>query len=349
MSRSIILKKSVVLLAAVCLVISMSSCDRLVESQVKKQILKLQESQEQLLTSDNLHVVTLGTGGPISNKTRVSSGIAVIADGKFFLVDVGPGIVRNLNLESLPGGSITAVLLTHFHSDHISELGELNFMSWALGRPYPLDVYGPEGVDEIVAGFNQAYALDSSYRTAHHGEKWMPSKNSTMLPNTIGIAAGQDSSVIYEENGLKIIAFQTDHSPVKPSLGYRFEYKGNVVVISGDTVATETLAKYAENADLFFCEALNKELISTFSEIAEEAGNPRLSAQMHDVLDYHISPVEAAKLAQQAKAKKLVLVHIVPPVENMIVKSLFLDGTSEAFSGEIILAEDGEHFELTPK
>ncbi|MBT3368628.1 MAG: MBL fold metallo-hydrolase [Nitrospina sp.] len=81
-----------------------------------------------------------------------------------------------MNLSGLPAGNLSALLLTHYHSDHISDMGELDFMSWAQGRDKKLDVYSPEGVEQVVNGCNMAYAMDSSCRTAHHTEEWMPSK-----------------------------------------------------------------------------------------------------------------------------------------------------------------------------
>jgi ribonuclease Z len=331
------------------LVFSIASCQAMVESQVRRRLVDAQKHAATLLTSKSMHVILLGTGGPLSNEERDSSGIAVIAGGEFILVDVGPGIVKNMNLESLPAGRLSALFLTHFHSDHISDLGELNFMSWAQGRTKKLDVYGPKGVDQVVNGYTMAYALDSAYRTAHHTEEWMPSENSGMIPITLSIPNHEEPLPFFNRNGLKASVFQVDHSPVEPAVGYRLEYKGNVVVISGDTVKTKTLPKFAKNADLVLVEALNVEQVLTISRIAGELNNPILSRQMLDVTDYHMTPVQAAEVAQEAGARKLVLVHVVPPVTNFITRRMFMKGTDDAFDGEIILGKDGMEFELKPK
>jgi len=127
-------------------------------------------------------------------------------------------------------------------------------MSWAQGRDKKLDVYGPEGVKQVVNGYNMVYALDSSYRTAHHTEEWMPSKNSGMTPHTLTIPNLEEAASFFDRNGLKISVFQVDHAPVKPAVGYRFEYRGNVVVISGDTVKNPTLPKFSKDADLLLCD-----------------------------------------------------------------------------------------------
>ncbi len=329
--------------------LTLASCQSMVENQIRNRLTDTQKQQAALLSSGNMQVILLGTGGPLSNETRDSSGVAIIAGGEFILVDVGPGIVNNMNLSGLPAGKLSALFLTHFHSDHISDMGELDFMTWAQGRDKKLDVYGPEGVEQVVNGYNMAYAQDSSYRTAHHTEEWMPSKNSGMIPNILSIPDPEQAVPFFNRNGLKASVFQVDHSPVKPAVGYRFEYRGNVVVISGDTVKTKTLPEFARNADLFLCEALNKKQVLMISKIAGELNNPRLSRQMLDVTDYHMSPVEAAEVAQEAGVKKLILVHVVPPVENFIARRMYLEGTDDAFDGEIILGQDRTSFELEPK
>ena len=302
-----------------------------------------------MLSSKKMQIFLLGSGGPMANETRVTTSVAVIAGGEFIMVDVGPGIVRNMNLLNLPAGKISALFLTHFHSDHISDMGELNFMTWAQGRDWKLDVYGPEGVKQVVDGYNMAYRLDSSYRTAHHTEEWMPSKNTGMVPHTLVIPDPTEAVLFFDRNGLKAWVFLVDHAPIDPAVGYRFEYRGNVVVISGDTVKTSTLSKFAKNADLLFCEALHKEMVMAISRVAKALNNPLLSRQMLDITDYHMSPVEAAEVARKAGVKKLVFVHVVPPIEGFLAKRAYLNGTDDVFDGEIILGEDMTKFELDPK
>ncbi|MBU2643175.1 MBL fold metallo-hydrolase [bacterium] len=319
------------------------------ESRIRENFEKRLKKQASLLSSNKMHVFLLGSGGPMPNKSRDNSGVAVIAGGVFIMVDVGPGIVKNMNLLNLPAGKISALFLTHFHSDHISDMGELDFQTWAQGRDRKLDVYGPEGVKQVVDGYNMAYRLDASYRTAHHSEEWMPSKNAGMVPHTLNISDPGEAVLFFNRNGLKAWVFKVNHSPVKPAVGYRFEYRGNVVVISGDTVKTPTLPKIARNADLFLCEAIQKEMVMAISKVAKEMDNPLLSRQMRDITDYHMSPVEAAEIAEEAGVKKLVLVHVVPPIEGFFAKRKYLEGTDNAFDGEIILGEDMTSFELDPK
>ncbi|MBN1848309.1 MAG: MBL fold metallo-hydrolase [Deltaproteobacteria bacterium] len=344
------MKKQIFVLLVLVFCFHLTSCNNMTESIIKK---RMEQQQEQITSfkDGRLHVILVGTGGPLPNEKRISAtSIAVIAGKEFILVDVGPGVVRNMGLQGLPLGSITAVFLTHFHSDHISDLGELAFMSWAQGRTrQKLMVFGPEGVKQVVNGYNIAYSLDSSYRVAHHGEEIMPSPAAGIVANTLSIPDPKIDVPFYNHNGLIVSVFLVDHHPAEPAVGYRFEYKGKVVVITGDTKKTETLANHAKAADLFICDALDVKLVETMSRVAAETKQPRLAAQLHDIQDYHMTPVQAAEVAKKAGVRKLIFVHIVPPLTNFVAKNSFLAGVDDIYDGDIILGEDGMTFSLNPQ
>ena len=160
---------------------------------------------------DGIHVALCGTGSPLPDPSRAGPCSAVIIDGKMFIVDIGGGAVRNLGLMGLAPGATEALLLTHFHSDHIDGMGELMLQRWAAGgRDAPLPVIAPEGVEPIVDGLNAAYAADATYRIAHHGE-------ATILPGGFGAAArpfaipaGQEQMLVYDRGGIRITAFAVD-------------------------------------------------------------------------------------------------------------------------------------------
>ena len=147
------------------------ACDRMVERQIAA---NFDRTRTDMLTSPDLQVVLCGTGSPLADANRASACTAVVAGGEVVLVDVGPGSWEVADLANLPTGALSAVLLTHFHSDHIGDLGEAITQSWIAGRPRPLDVYGPPGVAGVVDGFAKAYARDVDYRVAHHGEEALP-------------------------------------------------------------------------------------------------------------------------------------------------------------------------------
>lgn len=341
------MKKLISLLVVPMLLFSLTSCQKLQETALKRQMSK---TRADMLTDGNLHVVLVGSGGPMPNTERVSVSTAVIAGGEFILVDTGPGSARNAMLQNLPIGKLSAVFLTHFHSDHIGDLGEVNMYSWVQGnRKKSLEVFGPEGVETVVKGFALAYGLDSLYRTAHHGKAVAPPEGAAPVAETLTIDNPDKARLFFNRNGLKAYAFEVDHFPAKPAVGYRFEYKGNVVVITGDTQKTDTLAKHADKADLFICDGLDAKTIGIGAEVASKINRPSLAKILTDIPDYHLTPVQAAELAAEAAAKKLVLNHVVPPQTNFIIKRRYLAGVADVYDGDVEVGEDGMTFVLEPK
>lgn len=341
------MKKMVYLLMIFAILFSLTACDKLIESAVETQ---MNQTRSEMLTDGNLHVVLVGSGGPFPNTERVSVSTAVIAGGQFILVDTGPGAARNALLQNLPLGELNAVFLTHFHSDHIADLGEVNMFSWVQGnRKERLEVYGPKGVEKVVKGYALAYEQDSLYRTAHHGEEVAPPQGSAPVAKVVTLKNKDQAQLFFDRKGLKAYAFLVDHFPARPAIGYRFEYKGNVVVITGDTKKTDTLAKHADKADLFICDALDAKTINLASKVASENNQPMLAKILTDIPDYHLTPVQAAQIAHEADVKKLVFYHVVPPPTNFILKRRYLDGVSDAYDGEVELGEDGMTFTLESK
>src|SRR5207244_993551 len=187
-----------------------------------------------LLAPDALRVLLCGTASPIPSPRRAEACTAVFAGGRMWIVDTGPGSWRTLALRRVRGEAIGAVFYTHLHSDHIGELGEFNLQTWAAGRPGPLRVYGPDGVTDLVHGFAQAYAADTRFRVAHHGAELLPPDRAAMIPIPV-LLDGADAIRVLDEDGVVVTAFAVAHDPVKPAFGYRFDYGGRSVVLSGDT------------------------------------------------------------------------------------------------------------------
>ncbi|PAL19429.1 MBL fold metallo-hydrolase [Sphingopyxis sp. GW247-27LB] len=294
---------------------------------------------------DGLHVALCGTGSPLPSRDRAGACTVVIAGKAMFVVDAGEGGARNISMMGLPNGKIRALFLTHYHSDHIDGLGPMMLLRWtASGNTAPLPVYGPDGVEAVIGGFNAAYAADNRYRTAHHGAVVTPpaAAGATAMPFAMPAAA----TVVYEADGLKVTAFPVDHRPVQPAVGYRFDYKGRSVVISGDTAPSASLETAAKGADLLIHEALQPEMVQELSDRLKAAGRPMTGQIMHDILDYHASPAQAADSARRAGVKMLVLSHIVPPLPSRAFYAAFLDGAESHFDGPIVVGEDGQYFSL---
>jgi len=294
---------------------------------------------------DGLHVALCGTGSPLPNRARAGACTVVIAGKAMFVVDAGEGGARNISLMGLPNAQIKALFLTHYHSDHIDGLGPMMLLRWtASGNKSPLPVHGPPGVAAVIAGFNAAYALDNGYRTAHHGAAIAPPQAAGAI--ALPFAMPPKPSVVYAAGDLTVTAFAVDHRPVQPAVGYRFDYKGRSVVIGGDTAPSASLEKAARGADLLVHEALQPRMVQMLSERLKAAGRPQTGQIMHDILDYHTSPAQAADSARRAGVKMLVLSHIVPPLPSRYFDAAFLDGAKAHFKGPLIVGEDGQYFSL---
>ncbi len=304
---------------------------------------RLVEQRDALFEPNALRVLLCGTASPLPHPTRASACTAVFAGGRVWIVDAGPRSANRLGLIGLDAGRIGTVLLTHFHSDHIGDLGELNFQSWASGRPAPLEVYGPPGVERVVAGFNEAYALDSAYRTAHHTPEFMPPELAVMAPIAIEEPKyGEGPRTVFEQESLTITAFPVRHDPVRPAYGYRFDYRGRSVVISGDTAKSPSLIAAAQGADLLIHEAQANHLVKTVGEIANKVDRPRVARIMEDILDYHTTPIEAAQSANEAGVQLLVMTHLNPPPPNRFAEGVFSQGVEEVREESgWLLGEDG--------
>ena len=297
---------------------------------------------------DGLHAGLCGTGSPMADINRTGPCIAVVAGKHLFIVDSGAGSTRNMILMGFQAGRIDAVLLTHFHSDHIAGLGELMLQHWGTGGiATPLDIIGPEGVEAVVAGFNKAYSLDTGYRIAHHGPETMVPSGAGGIARPFRLGDAEDAStIVYDRDGVKITAFTVDHRPVVPAVGYRFDYKGRSLVVSGDTVYSPSLVAHAKNADLLLHEALCPKLVKMIGAQAHVSPVPSLKRVASDILSYHASPEDAARAAQQADVRHLALVHLIPPLPSRLMISLFLGDAQKMYDGPITMGVDGMLFSL---
>ncbi len=285
-----------------------------------------------------IKVILLGTGIPVPNPQRACASTLVVAGDKTFLIDTGRGFLNNLFKAGARGAS--AVLFTHFHSDHFGEFGELMVIRGITGADNPLKVIGPKGTGKVVNGILDAYSLDFAYRKAHHKDKWPDASFKVDVQEV-------DTGVVYDKDGIKIRMFKVDHSPIEPAVGYRIDYKGRSVVVSGDTRKIPEMIDMAKGCDILVHEALNSQLVKMGE--ARVKNSPRLLGMNQEMAEYHATTLEVAEIARDAGVGKLVLTHLVPSIPpNDQMEKTFIKGMSDIYKGTIFVGRDGMIIETGP-
>ena len=297
---------------------------------------------------DGLKVVLAGTSGPLPVRDRAKPCIVVQAAGALYLVDVGPESTENLMTWRLPVSAARAVFLTHLHSDHIGDLGEFNMQSWVQGRERPLALIGPSGVDKVARGFNQAYENDHVFRRAHHERDGFrfPIAAGRIEPRVIRIPAGASTATAWRDGDLTVTAIRVSHDPVSPAFGYRFDYRGRSVSISGDTMKWPAFAEASKGVDVMLHEAQSEAMTRQLSQALKGMGNARTSSMMADTLTYHTTPVEAADIARAAGARRLVLYHLTQAGLPIFTPEAFTRGMDAGGPLDWRLARDGMTIDL---
>lgn len=295
---------------------------------------------------DGLHVGLCGAGSPMPDDRRMGACTVVVAGKRLFVFDTGNGSTRNIGKMGFNHGRIEAIFLTHFHSDHIDGLGELLMQRWvSTGNAIPVPLYGPPGTDQVVAGFMTAYQQDQHYRVAHHGEQTLPASGFGALAKPF-TAPPEGHVVLIKDADLEISAFNVDHAPVHPAVGYAIRYKDRSVVISGDTKKSVAVQREATGVDLLLHEALSSRLVGLLQEGAAAAGRANVTKLMADIVDYHSSPEQAAEVARDAKVRYLMLTHIAPPLPLPGLVKAFLGDAPGIFSGPVRVGMDGDFLSM---
>lgn len=246
--------------------------------------------------NDSTRVVMLGTGNPNADPERSGPALAIVVNGRSYIVDAGAGIVRRASAASRNGiaalvpSNLDVVFLTHLHSDHTLGLPDLLFSSWTLGRTAPLRVFGPPGVKSMVDHISAAWAEDINMRLTG-GE---PS-NKTGYRATVSEI---DSGVVFRDSNVTVTAFRVPHGKWEVALGYKFETKDRVIVISGDARPTEAVVRQCNGCDVLVHEVY-----------VDSTARRRQQAWRDYDAAYHTSSLELADIATRARPKLLLLYH----------------------------------------
>ena len=196
----------------------------MLNQQLKRQQALVEKNNELLANKENIYVYTVGTASPMPGE-RVQTGTAVIVNGHFFMFDVGDGIVRRAENMGLPLNRLDGIFITHWHSDHFMDLSSIVSRSWLLGRSNELHLYGPDGTDSINQSIKGYLHLENKHRLDHHGPEIMDMSIVHAIPHEFKNVQNS-KEVIYQQDGITITAFDVDHQPIEPAVGYAIEYKG---------------------------------------------------------------------------------------------------------------------------
>ncbi len=317
---------------------------------VSAAVYTLGPSQENLLSSKSLHIFICGSGDPESGMQAVRrpSCLAVIGDGQFLLFDAGEGSVATLGELGLPFENLNNVFITHWHSDHLGGLGQVINEAWLSAHKTNVNVYGPKGVKSIVRGINTAYKPDVRYRVKNRQgvlkAKYAPAIPHLIKPTKKGVQ-------VYNKNSLKLSAFLVDHYPVVPAFGYRIQYKGCKVVISGDTKIVNSLKENATKADVLVNEAISNNLYKLTVERLKKKPNPAAMLKFNqETYNYHSDSLELAKMATAAGVKNLFVTHLVPAVgTSKAMRDSFSKGMDKYYKGPITVVNDRDEIVVTPE
>jgi ribonuclease Z len=268
-----------------------------------------------------IKVTLLGTGSPPPVMNRFGPSILVEAGGGKFLFDAGRGALQRLAQLGVRWQDVDGLFLTHLHSDHVVGFPDLWLTGWLVGagRSRPLHVWGPRGTRKMMSHLEQAYEYDIRIRL--YDDRASPD-GVVILVEDIG------EGVVHEKGGVKITAFDVDHTPIKPAFGYRIDHAGRSVVLSGDTRVSENLIRHAQGVDLLVHEVASPE---TF----QRAGAPPERAK--SVVAHHVTPEQAGEVFSRTKPKLAVYSHIVLPTAT---EQDLLPSTRKTYSGPLEVGED---------
>jgi ribonuclease Z len=270
-----------------------------------------------------MDVVTLGTGNPLPDPNRAGPSSLVRSSAGIFLVDCGRAVLMRAAAIGVLPVMLRGVLLTHLHSDHITDLNDVITSRWVMTQqPNPLVVYGPEGTQEVVDAILAMLRQDIGYRLTHHEDlTWEP-------PVEVHELAADAAHTVLAEGDVTITAQPTDHKPVHPSLGYRIDDGDASVVLAGDTLPCPGLDELCRGASVYVQTVCRPDLVMLVP-----------SARFHDIIDYHSTVEQAAQTAARGGVGTFVITHA-NPAAMPGTEHEWIAQAAQHYDGNIVFAED---------
>ncbi|MEO8431505.1 MAG: SgcJ/EcaC family oxidoreductase [Acidobacteriota bacterium] len=270
--------------------------------------------------ADTIQVTLLGTGSPSPGMNRFGPSILVEAGGQKLVFDAGRGALQRLTQVKVSWKDVQAVFLTHLHSDHVVGFPDLWLTGWLVGeRDTPLRVFGPKGTRKMMSRLEEAYEYDIAIRI---------SDDRASPQGAVILAQDIEGGVVYEKSGVKVTAFEVDHAPVKPAFGYRIDFAGRSVVLSGDTRVSENLIRSAQGCDLLIHEVA----------VSESFRRSGVSADhVKSIVGHHTTPEQAGEVFARVKPKLAVYSHIVRPIAT---EQDVIPATRTKYAGPLELGSD---------
>ena len=274
-------------------------------------------------------LVMLATGGgPRPRTVRGNTAHALVVDDVLYVVDCGSGVARQLVQARIPLPVLRHVFITHHHSDHNLDYGNLIMQAWVSGLGTRVDAWGPPPLEKMTRLYFEMNAYDIDTRIADEGRP-------PLVPLVRVHEIDQTGPVMQDER-VTITTALVDHPPVVPALAFRFECPDRSIVFSGDTNRCDNLVRLAEGADLLVHEALWVPAVDRLV-----ARVPNAATLKKHIIDSHTSVEDAGRVAAAAGVKTLVLSHLVPADDPAITEAMWIDAARPHFKGQIVVARDG--------
>jgi ribonuclease BN (tRNA processing enzyme) len=274
-------------------------------------------------------LVLLGTGGGprVTAKGRAKPATLIVANGVPYVIDCGDGVALQLVRAGVALDTLRYVFITHHHSDHNLDYGNLIYNAWAAGLRRPVDSYGPPPLAAMTEAYWQLNRFDIETRIADEGRV-------DLRKLVTAHEFAKDGQVMRNED-VRVTAARVRHPPIDNAFAYRFDCPGRSIVISGDTTVSPELAALAKGADVLVCEAMH---LGGLEALLKKV--PNAATLREHLLASHIVTEDAGKLAAEAGVKTLVLSHLVPSDDPSITEEMWMEGARKHYKGTIVVGRD---------